>query len=99
MAASVVLSSPIDVREFINEYFGAWCVTNEGRIMSYYATEVQLRIQGLELNGAASDSSVQVPGCSVYEFDATTRKITASGYTSISTRYCGKLGPRSPEFL
>jgi predicted ester cyclase len=127
MTASVALSSPMDVREFINEYFVAWRGTDERRIMSYYATDVQLRIPALELNGttavleqfvrpfiigfpgnhhvtknmifgssvvvvewsfeakhtgpfagrAAGGSSVQVPGCSVYEFDAATRKITA----------------------
>jgi predicted ester cyclase len=126
MAAATALSSPMDVREFINEYFGAWRGTDENHIMSYYAPEVQLRIPGLELNGAAavreqfvrpfiagfpgnrhvaknmifgssavvvewsfeaehkgpfagrsaSGASVQVPGCSVYEFDAATRRIT-----------------------
>ena len=127
MAASVALSSPMDVREFINQYFVAWRGIDEDHIMSYYATDVQLRIPGLELNGAvavleqfvrpfitgfpgnrhvaknmifgssvvvvewsfeaehtgpfagraASGSPVQVPGCSVYEFEAATRKITA----------------------
>jgi steroid delta-isomerase-like uncharacterized protein len=53
MAASAALSSPIDVREFIEEYFGAWRGTDEDRIMSYYAEQVSLRIPGLEMTGKA----------------------------------------------
>ena len=39
---------------------------------------------------AASGSSVQVPGCSVYEFDAATRKITGGRiYFDLGTLYFG----------
>jgi hypothetical protein len=56
----------MDVREFIEEYFGACRGTDEDRIMSYYAEQICLR-----------SAPVKVPGCSVYEFDPASRRITA----------------------
>lgn len=45
MAASAALSSPIDVREFMEEYFRAWHGTGEDRVMSYYANRIRLLTQ------------------------------------------------------
>lgn len=127
MAASTALASAIDVRAFIDEYFGAWQGTDEERILSYYADWVSLQIPGTLMNGRAAvrdqfvrpfiggfpgnrhiaknmifgrdvvvvewsfeaehkgpfaglpatGAHVEVPGCSVYEFDSANRKITA----------------------
>jgi len=127
MAASTALASLVDVRSFINEYFGAWQGTDEDRIMSYYAESVALQIPGTFMEGKtavreqfvrplitgfpgnrhvakkmifgqdvvvvewsfeaehkgpfaghpATDAHVQVPGCSVYEYDSAKRQITA----------------------
>ena len=127
MAASTALVSIVDVKSFINEYFGAWQGTDEDRIMSYYAENVALQIPGTLMEGKtavreqfvrpfitgfpgnrhvaknmifgqdvvvvewsfeaehkgsfagspATDAHVQVPGCSVYEYDSAKRQITA----------------------
>ena len=54
MAASTALASAIDVRAFIDEYFGAWQGTDEERILSYYADWVSLQIPGTLMNGRAA---------------------------------------------
>jgi steroid delta-isomerase-like uncharacterized protein len=127
MAASTAITSAVDVRSFINEYFGAWQGTDEDRIMSYYAENVVIQIPGTRMEGQtavreqfvrpfitgfpgnrhiagnmifgqnvvvvewsfeaehkgpfagrpATGAHVEVPGCSVYEFDSAKRQITA----------------------
>jgi hypothetical protein len=61
MNAFVALPSPMDVREFIHQYFAARRGTAESRIMSYYATDVQLRIPGLEIERRRSGSRTARP--------------------------------------
>jgi predicted ester cyclase len=51
MAASTALASIVDVKSFINEYFGAWQGTDEDRIMSYYAENVTIQFPGTLLEG------------------------------------------------
>ena len=54
MAASDVLASVGDVREFIDEYYQAWGGTDEDRILSYYAETVSVELPGMLINGKAA---------------------------------------------
>jgi steroid delta-isomerase-like uncharacterized protein len=124
--ASTALASFTDVEAFIQEYFGAWQGTDEERIMSYYAENVEIRLPGALMTGKpavreqfvrpfitgfpgnrhvaknmifgrnvvvvewnfeaehkgpfagrpATGVRVEVPGCSVYEYELVDRQIT-----------------------